>query len=122
MTLGDRWGLWLPPALYGLLIVALSHMSRPPVPPSIPGDLLHYPEFAVLAFLLVRAFQGRRPGLPSPGAVMAALGATLAFGALDEVHQAFVPERMPDAVDWLRDAAGAGAGIVLWGLWRWMRR
>lgn len=47
----------------------------------------------------------------------------VAFGALDEVHQGFVPGRSRDAVDWLADAVGAaGALVVLVGLRRWRAR
>jgi VanZ family protein len=40
----------------------------------------------------------------------------VAFGALDEVHQGFVPGRSQDAMDWVADAAGAALAVVLWPL------
>ncbi len=113
---------WLPVVAYSLLIFLLSGMSRPPVPPGVSGDLLHYPEFAVLAFLLARAFHGDREGAPLPKHMLWAMALTVAFGATDEFHQAFVPDRVPDVRDWLHDGIGAAAGLLLWGIWRWMRR
>jgi VanZ family protein len=113
---------WLPVVAYSLLIFALSSMSRPPIPSGVSGDLLHYPEFAVLAFLLARAFHGARPGAPLPKHVLWAMALTVAFGATDEFHQAFVPDRVPDVMDWLHDGIGAAAGLLLWGIWRWIRR
>lgn len=35
------------------------------------------------------------------------------FGALDEVHQAFVPPREAGVQDWLFDVAGAYVGVRL---------
>ncbi len=40
-----------------------------------------------------------------------ALSAT--FGALDEVHQGFVPGRSRDAFDWVADAVGAALAVLL---------
>ena len=42
---------------------------------------------------------------------MAVLFSTL-YGAFDEVHQAFTPERTPDARDLFADALGAALGVV----------
>jgi VanZ family protein len=114
--------LWLPPALYCLLIFFLSHMSHPPIPPGLSGDILHYPEYGVLAWLLARALQGGRGGRASLPILLGACALAVVIGALDEVHQAFVPERLPDIVDWYHDAVGASAGAAAWGVWRWFRR
>ncbi|MBM4343639.1 MAG: VanZ family protein [Deltaproteobacteria bacterium] len=37
----------------------------------------------------------------------------VAFGALDEVHQGFVPGRSRDPVDWLADAIGAALAVAI---------
>lgn len=114
--------LWLPPALYLVLIFVLSSMSHPPVPEGLDQNLLHFPEYAVLGFLLARALQGRRPG-PLPLLLAgAALLLSALFGLSDEFHQAFVPDRVPDVVDWYHDVIGAVVGVAVWGGWRWMRR
>jgi len=113
---------WLPVLLYVILIFILSGMSAPPVPAGISGDSLHYPEFAVLALLLARAFQGGSPGLARPSHLLWALSLSVLFGATDEFHQAFVPDRVPDVRDWLHDGIGSAAGLFLWGIWRWTRR
>jgi VanZ family protein len=113
--------LWLPPLAYLAVIFALSSMSHPPVPRFISQDLLHYPEYALLGFLLARALHGdgdRHPALSSMGL---ALLLTAFFGAADEVHQAFVPNRLPDLVDLRRDVIGGAAGILFWWGWRWRR-
>jgi VanZ family protein len=113
---------WLPVLLYVVLIFILSGMSAPPVPSGFPGDALHYPEFAVLAFLLARALQGSAPGFARPRHLLWAFVLSVLFGATDEFHQAFVPDRVPDVRDWLHDGIGSAAGVFFWGVWRWIRR
>lgn len=113
---------WLPVLLYVVLIFILSGMSAPPVPAGFPGDALHYPEFAVLAFLLARALHGSAPGFARPRHLLWAFVLSVLFGATDEFHQAFVPDRVPDVRDWLHDGIGSAAGVFFWGVWRWIRR
>ncbi len=113
---------WLPPGLYLVLIFILSGMSHPPVPEGVDQNLLHFPEYAVLGFLLARALQGGRPGMPPLRLAVAALLLSALFGFSDEFHQAFVPNRVPDVMDWYHDVIGATVGVIAWGGLRWMRR
>ena len=92
------------------------------MPEGIDQNLLHYPEYALLGFLLARALQAERPGRPSFKVAVIALALSALFGMSDEFHQAFVPNRVPDVVDWYHDVIGAAAGVAAWGGWRWMRR
>jgi VanZ family protein len=113
---------WLPPALYLLLIYILSGMSRPPVPEGIDQNLLHFPEYALLGLLLARALQGEGRGRVSWVLIAGAVALSALFGFLDELHQAFVPERVPDVADWVHDVMGALIGALAWGGYRWIRR
>jgi VanZ family protein len=113
---------WLPVLLYTSLIFVLSSMSHPPIPSGISGDSLHYPEYATLAFLLARALQGNRSGVARPSYLLGAFVLSILFGATDEFHQAFVPDRVPDVQDWLHDGIGAAVGAFSWAIWRWIRR
>ncbi len=104
-------------AVYLVAIAVVSHDPSPPVPPlGFEGadKLLHALAYGVLGWLWAWALGGRRP------ATAAAVGflAAAAYGVTDEVHQAFVPSRDASALDWLADAAGAGAGATLW----WVRK
>ncbi|MEJ2422747.1 MAG: VanZ family protein [Acidobacteriota bacterium] len=116
--------LWGPPVLYLSLIFALSSMSNPPVPAWVDQNLLHYPEYALLAFLVIRAFQGTWTRMGALPLSILALGFTTIWGATDELHQAFVPRRVPDPLDWWHDIIGATAGILIWWGWHfiWSRR
>ena len=51
-------------------------------------------------------------GLPRPALVGFLIAA--AYGASDEVHQAFVPGRSPMPTDVLIDATGAFIGVSVW--------
>ncbi len=121
MTGRRALSLWLPPVAYLAVIFALSSMSHAPVPKFISQDLLHYPEYALLGLLLARALHGSWDRPPTLSLMALALLLTAFFGATDEIHQAFVPNRLPDLVDLGRDVIGGMAGVVLWWGWRWKR-
>lgn len=108
---------WFPVILYCLFIFIQSAFPSPVRTPGVPlGDkLLHLTGYALLAALVFRAMNATRPGPAGRLWTMSVLFAAL-YGALDEVHQAFVPSRTADVLDLLADAAGAaiGAGAALW--------
>ncbi len=121
-----RWqrfiAYWLPPVLYLGLIFGLSSMSSPPVPKGINQDLLHYPEYALAGFLLARALHQGRPGRASAGFLVLAVALSALWGASDELHQAFVPGRVPDLLDLWHDVIGAFIGSAAFGaLQPWKR-
>ena len=91
----------------------------------------HVAEYAVLAWLLARAFI--KPGLPrAPWARKAAVFAWLVaalYSASDELHQSFVPGRQGRWADVWLDTAGAALGIIAFywfgrwrGYWQWRGR
>jgi VanZ family protein len=66
----------------------------------------HFVVYAVLMLFLQRAL--RHDNVMSPGRALAVGLALIAIYALsDEYHQAFVPGRHPDPLDWLTDMTGA---------------
>ena len=85
----------------------------------IPDWVTHGAGYAVLGALACRALAGGL-GRPATARVMllAVLISTL-YGVTDELHQAFVPGRVADAWDVLKDLAGAAAGAAACG---WPRR
>ena len=81
----------------------------------------HVTEYAVLSWLLARAFL--RPGTPwgrwdRKAAALAWLIASL-YAASDELHQVFVPNREGRWSDVLLDSSGAALGII--GLYQFGR-
>ncbi|WP_371864443.1 VanZ family protein [Deinococcus kurensis] len=79
--------------------------------PQTPGPSLEHPRDWIahfLAYLSLAFCLGRATGRRGLALVIAAW-----FGALDEVHQSFVPPREAGVQDWLFDVAGAWLGVRL---------
>ena len=96
---------WLPTLLVMGVIWLLSSGGRTPGPP-LPHPLdwaAHFLSYLALGFCL-----GKATGRPQLAWVVAAW-----FGALDEVHQSFVPPREAGVTDWLFDLLGAYWGARL---------
>lgn len=118
-----RWGWALAALAWAALIYWAS--SRPHPFPFLPAGLLeldkllHLLAYAVLGGLLVGPF------LPRFGAARAAVAAAAiatAYGAADEWHQSFVPNRSADPKDLAADAAGAVLGAAAMALALRVRR
>jgi VanZ family protein len=102
-----KLGWWLLTILYSGGIWWLSSRTGSQVGIPAPWDkLVHLLEFALLGFLAARATGSARGGF-----VFAAV-----WGAVDEIHQAFVPLRSSGLDDWLADLIGAFLGAMLGGL------
>lgn len=109
MSQGRRGRWWLTSGLIAAGIWVVSGMSDTPGPGlAHPWDwAAHGVTYLALAFSLTRA----------TGSAGAALALAAWYGALDEVHQSFVPGREAGLPDWLADVTGAWLGVTLAG-WR----
>ena len=110
---------WAPPLLYMALIFAISSMKQPPLPmPEFEwltiDKLYHFIEYAILGGLLARAFLKAKPSVV-PSKLIWGLAAMLSilYGASDEWHQTFVPGRLATLADWVADALGSIAGVLV---------
>jgi VanZ family protein len=95
------------------------YLSSQPAPlPDLTGrlsdKLLHVLEYAALAWLFCRALVGE--GLRSTPALGFAMLLASLYGASDEWHQRYVPERTFEITDWMADTVGAAAGAVAYSL------
>lgn len=115
-----RW--WLLATAYMALVFYLSAQENPLPQLSFRfwDKLLHACEYAALAGLLTLAL--RAGGRTSRWAVPLGIVLASAYGASDELHQAFVPGRSSDVRDWLADTVGAGLGAAAVGLALRLRR
>jgi VanZ family protein len=98
-------------------IFFVSNLQDAPLPEEVSDKTAHLWAYAVLAILAVRAVAG---GLPRRVIWRVALLAFLiaaGHGIFDEVHQAFVPGRSADVLDWFADASGSVLGIGVCWLW-----
>ena len=100
--------------LWAGIIFFLSSQPGTDTPPLFPhmDKLLHVLAFGILGFLVLG---GIRPGKHGHTSVQlwTAVAIAGAYGILDEVHQRYVPGRMPDVLDVLADLAGAMLGAWL---------
>ena len=104
---------WSPALLWAGMIFVLSSMSFPPGPDMFPAQdkAVHAGIFGVLAGCLFMGFRiERRFGFWK--AALLALLLTSLYGASDEFHQSFVPNRQVDALDWAADRFGAIAFVA----------
>jgi VanZ family protein len=113
---------WAPAAAYMALIFTISSFRvELPELPSLPmrDKLIHLVEYGVLGFFCAHATLRTWPGKPRRR--MLALGAFLAsaFGLSDELHQAFVPGRSAELLDFVADTIGASCGAYARGLIFW---
>lgn len=106
---------WAPVVVWMAVIFAFSSTSSLPTAPSTLVDALikkgaHFGEFAVLAILVFRAIDAERSSVRQRAFL--ALGVSLAYAVIDELHQSLVPGRNPSPFDLLIDSAGAIAGLT----------
>lgn len=109
-TRSRRLALWIGVALYLAAIFLLSSLPSPL--PSLTlrfsDKLLHAVEYGGLGLLVGGALQasGVRPWRAAGLALL--LGSL--YGASDEIHQLYVPNRSCEVRDWAADTAGAALG------------
>jgi VanZ family protein len=110
-----RAGLWLPALLYMVIIFHFSSESdpMPEIRTHVWDKLLHCTEYGGLAFLVCRALVGE--GLVRTTAFAGAVLIVSLYGASDEWHQAYVPNRSSDVQDWVADSIGGGVGVAAFG-------
>jgi VanZ family protein len=106
----------VPPALLVVAIFACSSRAHVPMPPIANFDkVVHFVLFGLLATLICRIGGGWRMAL-------LAVAVTSAYGAMDELHQSFVPGRSCDVLDWVADTTGASLAVVIHTTWQAYRR
>jgi VanZ family protein len=127
---GSTWRLarWLPAILQAALIFVLSgqpdlHLADEPLLDYLLHKLGHLGVYGLLAAFVAWALEAPRGGGGASRWWYVPLLLCVAYGATDELHQAFVHGRGPSPVDVLIDAAGAGLGLATFAsLVRWRQR
>lgn len=106
---------WLPPLVWAGVILLGTSLPQDAVPLQTSGidKVLHFSIYTVLAFLLTRQIS---EDTTRWRAVAGALVIAIAFAAVDEWHQRFIPGRFPELADWLADAAGAAVGAIAYAM------
>ena len=100
---------------WAALILIVSSTPATSLPETGFSDKLeHAGAYLVLAILTMRALP------PASGSrdALVALVAMVAFAAIDEWHQRFIPGRYPDSLDWVADSVGVVVGVGVAGVTR----
>ena len=103
---------WLPALLWATGIFILSAWSSPPKMDKVlpmADKAVHWTLFSVQCWLIARALG---PKLSLPATVVLAIVLASAYGATDEFHQRYVPNRTCDFMDWVADTLGASAAAA----------
>jgi VanZ family protein len=75
---------------------------------------VHFVEYGTLSVLLTHALRVTTPQRRAILVWGTAAIITLLWGAIDEIHQAFVPGRSSEVADLIADGCGAVAGSLLY--------
>lgn len=116
-TNANTWLPWVPAVLHALLIWSVSSMSHPDFVPVADVPLqdkgVHFLVFGALGLFLAHGASRTWPDWSVARLFTVAVLGTVLWGAIDEVHQFFVPGRDSDRMDVLADALGGvgGAGL-----------
>lgn len=102
-------GLTLGYAVLIFLISSIPSLHTPTLGIAFGDKLIHTGEYTVFGYLLMRS--GYFLSVP-----IGYIGVTgILYGALDEIHQLWVPGRHADGWDFLADAVGVMLGIFVRG-------
>ena len=79
--------------------------------------ILHFLVFGFLGLLITRGMQHIKYRLIQERPVLTAVMLGCFFALTDEIHQAFVPARSAEVLDWVADFAGIVVFSYLYSLW-----
>ena len=112
------WLVYLPLALYWIILFTATTLPGNQLPDLHLSDKIeHFSAFFILAVLLNLAliFQ-RKSFVLFKYAALVTIVITLFYGAIDELHQIFIPGRSADIRDWLADSTGVILGVFILNL------
>jgi VanZ family protein len=113
MIAGVRHWLWiLPAAQMAVIFWASSKPDLSTLPGGVSDKVAHFAAYAALAAFAEAAWVGLRWREVAWRSGAGAIAIAAAYGAFDEVHQAFVPGRYSSFDDWVADLLGALSAVV----------
>ncbi len=101
--------------IYWGLILVLTSLPQDNMPNVQTNDKLsHFFAYLGLSFLFYSYLRLKR-GIDShkKQIITLVLSVVIIYGALDEIHQMFVPGRSADIIDWIADSLGAVSGVLI---------
>jgi VanZ family protein len=107
--------VFTPLIIYWIILFLATTLPVQSVPSIAIGDKInHLAAYFVLSCLLyLTLIYQRKSEYLFNNAAFATIVITSVYGALDEIHQIFIPGRFAEVLDWLADAAGAILGVLI---------
>ncbi|NUO08207.1 MAG: VanZ family protein [Candidatus Brocadia sp.] len=100
---------------YASFIYYASSQDTSSVPlPSYSDKVIHFFVFGLLCLMICWSLSSVTIGSKWIYKIILAIGITSLYGASDEFHQFFTPNRSVDILDWLVDTGGAVTAGFLW--------
>ena len=107
---------WLPIIIYCALIFIQSSFPTIEDVPSFEymDKLLHFLAYGFLGILFFRAYATKPVSIKTGLSVLFGVLSASLYGASDEIHQHFVPQRSADIIDFAADTLGSFVGVILY--------
>jgi VanZ family protein len=107
--------VYVPLVLYWIILFTATTIPGNQLPDIHLSDKIeHFSAFFVLAILLnLTMIYQRKSLLLFNYAALVTIIICLSYGAIDELHQMFIPGRSADLRDWLADSAGVIIGVLI---------
>ena len=109
------WLVYIPLIIYWVILFIATSLPVERLPSiGFTDKINHLIAYFILAVLLnLTLIYQRKSQLLFEKAPIATIVICLFYGALDEVHQLFVPGRSAETLDWVADALGTTAAVLL---------
>ena len=112
------WFVYVPLVLYWVILFTATTIPGNQLPDIHLSDKIeHFSAFFILAILLnLTMIYQRKSFLLFKNAALVTIIICLSYGAIDELHQMFIPGRSADIRDWLADSIGVILGVLVLNL------
>jgi len=109
------WLVYVPLIIYWLILFIATTLPAERLPSVGFSDKInHFLAYFALAVLVnLTLIYQRKSRFLFEKAQIATIVICLFYGALDEIHQLLVPGRSAETLDWVADALGAFAGVLI---------
>jgi len=109
------WLVYTPLILYWIILFTATTIPGNQLPDFHVSDKIeHFSAFFILATLLnLTMIYQRKSLLLFKYAALVTIIICLSYGAIDELHQMFIPGRTADFRDWLADSTGVMLGVLI---------
>lgn len=109
------WLVYIPLGIYWIILFTATSIPIDQLPSlGLSDKINHFVAFFILAVLLFLTLKYQRKNYYLfNNASLIAFIVSLIYGAIDEIHQMWIPGRYAEMLDWLADGFGALAGVLV---------